>query len=83
MANNRMFLVCNTCVPNKGEWGINDPNIIMIGKWYPIGPYNYIQDEALGKRINDFMYDHTHADTTSTEYPIRLEYEVEQKTQEP
>jgi hypothetical protein len=77
MANNRMLLVCNHCCPpSTGKWQYGDKGVIVIGKWYPIGSYAYVNNEELGKRINDFMDNHTHEEETSTEYPLRLEYEI-------
>lgn len=81
MANNRMVLVCNTCLP--GEWSYWKPGgeereeaVCVIGKWYPFQDYAYVEDLKLGQRINDFLNRHAHIESSNCEWPVRLEYEI-------
>lgn len=79
MANNRMVLICNVCVPPKKEWKYGDKGVLPISKWYPGSSYSQVNCE----NINFFLEEHNHPELASENYsegagqenPVRLEYE--------
>lgn len=77
MANNRMLLICNVCVPpGTQEWPrYDDPALLHIAKWYPVGAYYNV---PAAERIEQFLELHQHLeiDPAGLENPVRLEYEV-------
>ncbi len=90
MANNRMVIVCNKCVPDD-NW-VYGADVCYTGKWYPVGNYVYIPDEALGNSINTYLKRHAHTEDVpephsvnntahresliQNENPVRLTYET-------
>lgn len=84
MANNRMVLVCNVCIPKADDWNFNSKGILPITKWYPEAPYYKVSgDTEWVKRFEDFLEEHHHPEVPSEHYgigagqenPIRIEYE--------
>jgi hypothetical protein len=79
MANNRMLLVCNICVPPNTEWPrYGDPALLHIAKWYPTTPWYSSHPDSLGERVEKFLELHMHPEIhpAGEENPIRLEYET-------
>jgi hypothetical protein len=80
MANNRMYLVCNVCLPpGTREWPQpGDPALLHIAKWYPASPWYSQHPESLGDRVEKFFEDHMHPEIhlAGEENPVRLEYET-------
>lgn len=79
MANNRMLLICNHCVPTgTGLPRYGSPAMLHIAKWYPVGAYYSPHAESLGQRIEDFLELHKHLEIepAGLENPVRLEYET-------
>lgn len=79
MANNRMLLICNVCVPPGTEWPkYSDPALLHIAKWYPCDAYYSPGSDKLGAAIVDFLELHKHAEIhpACEENPVRLEYEI-------
>lgn len=93
MANNRMLLICNVCIPKKGDWQYHQKGTLVIAKWYPAGgfiggdsgAYYSNSPEKLGQNILEFLDRHQHKEVASEHYsegagqenPVRLEYESE------
>ena len=85
MANNRMVLVCNVCLPKANEWTFNDEGLLPIAKWYPGGHGAYYRNDSssMGKDFEEFAHKHAHQELASEGYsagagqpnPFRLEYE--------
>ncbi len=92
MANNRMLLICNVCIPKRGDWQYHQKGTLIIAKWYPGGMgeegaayYRNDDGEGMGKEFLDFLEEHKHGEVASKDYtkgagqenPVRLEYESE------
>lgn len=89
MANNRMYLICNVCHPERpAEFiiGSGDKGSLCIAKWYPVGAYySNPPVEEVGRDIFQFFEDHQHLEVPSEHYtagagqenPVRIEYESE------
>lgn len=86
MANNRMYLICNHCLPpGAKEWprpsgrsypeAYSDPALAIL-KWYPCAPWYSMHPESLGERIEKFMEAHMHTELgeVGLENPVRMEY---------
>lgn len=78
MANNRMLLICNVCMPPDTEWSYNNPALLHIAKWYPDAPWYPSPQNTLGDRLANFLELHAHPNERggTEENPIRLEYET-------
>lgn len=80
MANNRMVLVCNICVPpGTQKWPHYDsPALLHIAKWYPGSAWYSMHPESLGERVEAFLELHKHIEIepATVENPVRLEYEI-------
>lgn len=83
MANNRMMLVCNVCIPPGTNWVYQDAldgKVLHMGKWYPGGAYYNAPEKAW---LDEFYENHSHPELASDDYsrgagqdnPVRLEYE--------
>jgi hypothetical protein len=80
MANNRMILLCNVCVPEGKEWKYSDKGVLSIAKWHPQCSYAPIISKEV---IDNFLEKHSHPEVPSEYYtagagqnnPVRLEYE--------
>src|SRR3990167_10137255 len=80
MANNRMVLVCNVCVPKPNDWDYDKKmkGTLAIAKWYPAGVgigegdgsyYTNFNDlDDWGKRFFDFLTKHQHQEVPSKHY---------------
>lgn len=87
MANNRMVLICNVCVPKRGEWQYHQKGVMPIAKWYPGGDGAYYRNnvDSMGKEFAEFLIEHAHTEIPSEHYlvgagqenPVRIEYESE------
>lgn len=83
MANNRMYLVCNVCLP-EGEKYDYDKWIKVsfhVAKWYP-GEVGEWYTNASGAnwypdKLDEFFEAHAHPDKYpgGVENPVRLDYE--------
>ena len=83
MANNRVMLVCNVCIPPGTNWVYQDAldgKVIHMGKWYPGSAYYNAPTKAT---LEEFYESHHHPELASEDYgrgagqdnPVRLEYE--------
>lgn len=83
MANNRMILVCNVCVPDD-DFTYRDNGVLAIAKWYPGSAYYYAGDLLKWAEVFfNFLIKHQHKELPSQNYlegatqdnPVRLVYE--------
>lgn len=83
MANNRMYLVCNVCLPEGEDYDFEKWTQVSfhVAKWYPgeIGEW-YTNQAGNGDwvgALDKFFLDHAHPDKYpgGVENPVRLEYE--------
>lgn len=82
MANNRMYLVCNVCLPEGTEYDYDKWVKVSchLAKWYPgeIGEwYTNAQNFNFAEKLDKFFLDHAHNDKYpgGVENPVRLDYE--------
>ena len=81
MANNRMYLVCNVCLPEGEEYDFDKWKQVSfhLAKWYPgdIGEWYTNRPATIGKALDEFLTAHAHPDKYpgGVENPVRLDYE--------
>lgn len=91
MANNRMYLVCNVCLPEGVEYDYDKWITVSfhVAKWYPgevgewytsrhaIATEKGIVEQDMAVAIDEFLLAHAHPDKYpgGVENPVRLDYE--------
>lgn len=90
MANNRMYLVCNVCLPEGEKYDYEKWIKVSfhLAKWYPgeIGEWytnrashETIPGQGMATALDEFFLTHAHSDKYpgGVENPVRLDYEWE------
>lgn len=88
MANNRMYFVCNVCLPEGTDYDYDKWKQVSfhVAKWYPgeIGEWytnrqrhSSIPGQDMATQLDEFFETHAHPDKYpgGVESPVRLEYE--------
>lgn len=83
MANNRMYLVCNVCLPEGKKYNYNKWKKVSfhVAKWYPseIGEWytNANGEGWYSEKLDEFFTAHAHSNKYpgGVENPVRLDYE--------
>jgi hypothetical protein len=88
MANNRMYFVCNVCLPEGKKYDYDKWVQVSfhIAKWYPgeIGEWytnrashETIPGQGIATALDEFFLAHAHSDKYpgGVENPVRLDYE--------